>query len=35
MRGGRLAQAATFLKDQGYTKSSFLCGGTIGWFEKL
>lgn len=32
--GGRSAQAAAFLKEQGYTKSSFLCGGTVDWFEK-
>jgi len=30
--GGRSAQASALLKEKGFPNSSFLCGGTLGWF---
>lgn len=33
--GGRSAKAAGFLKEIGFNRSFFLCGGTFGWLEKL
>jgi rhodanese-related sulfurtransferase len=31
--GGRSAQAAELLKQSGFSKANYLCGGTLGWFE--
>jgi rhodanese-related sulfurtransferase len=31
--GGRSAEAAAILKQQGFSKAFFLCGGTVGWYE--
>lgn len=31
--GGRSAEAAAFLKQQGFVHANFLCGGTFGWYD--
>lgn len=31
--GGRSAQGAELLKQLGYPNTSYLCGGTFGWFN--
>ena len=31
--GGRSAQAAELLKQLGFIKANFLCGGTFGWYD--
>jgi len=31
--GGRSAQGAELLKQLGFSKANYLCGGTFGWFE--
>ena len=31
--GGRSEQAAELLKQMGFIKAGFLCGGTLGWYE--
>ena len=31
--GGRSEQAATLLKENGFEKTAWLCGGTNGWFS--
>jgi len=31
--GGRSAQGAELLKQIGFRKANFLCGGTFGWFD--
>lgn len=31
--GGRSAQAAALLKQQGFIHAGFLCGGTFGWYD--
>lgn len=31
--GGRSAQAAQLLKQFGFIKANFLCGGTFGWYD--
>ena len=33
--GGRSAAAAEKLKQQGFTKAIFLCGGTFGWYDTI
>jgi len=33
--GGRSAQAAEKLKQRGFIKAIFLCGGTFGWYETI
>jgi rhodanese-related sulfurtransferase len=33
--GGRSEQAAVLLKQMGFAKARFLCGGTAGWYEFL
>lgn len=33
--GGRSAQAAELLKQLGYSKAIFLCGGTFGWYYAI
>jgi rhodanese-related sulfurtransferase len=33
--GGRSAEAAALLSQQGFTKAIFLCGGTVGWYESV
>lgn len=33
--GGRSAEAAEKLKQQGFTKAIFLCGGTFGWYDAI
>lgn len=33
--GGRSAQGAELLKQLGFVKVNFLCGGTFGWYEAL
>ena len=30
---GRSEEAAGLLKQMGFAKARFLCGGTIGWFQ--
>jgi len=32
---GRSAQAAALLRQMGFNKANYLCGGTFGWFEAL
>jgi rhodanese-related sulfurtransferase len=32
--GGRSAQGAELLKQSGFYKAKYLCGGTFGWYEK-
>jgi rhodanese-related sulfurtransferase len=32
--GGRSAQGAELLKQLGFSKANYLCGGTFGWYEK-
>jgi MFS family permease len=32
--GGRSEQAARLLRQMGFTRASFLCGGTTGWLER-
>jgi len=31
--GGRSAQGAALLKQMGFNKANYLCGGTLGWFD--
>ncbi len=31
--GGRSAEAALFLDLKGFKGATFLCGGTLGWYE--
>ena len=31
--GGRSAQGAALLHQLGFNKTSYLCGGTFGWYE--
>lgn len=31
--GGRSAQGAVLLKQLGFGKAGFLCGGTFGWYD--
>ncbi len=31
--GGRSEQAAALLKQIGFTKANYLCGGTFGWYS--
>ncbi len=31
--GGRSEQAVGLLKQFGFSKTRFLCGGTIGWYQ--
>jgi rhodanese-related sulfurtransferase len=33
--GGRSAEAAVILKQQGFSKALFLCEGTVGWYERV
>lgn len=33
--GGRSAAAAEKLKQQGFTKAIFLCGGTFAWYDAI
>ncbi|MEO6253432.1 MAG: rhodanese-like domain-containing protein [Ferruginibacter sp.] len=33
--GGRSAAAAEKLKQRGFTKAIFLCGGTFGWYDAI
>ncbi|MFZ1370064.1 MAG: rhodanese-like domain-containing protein [Ferruginibacter sp.] len=33
--GGRSAQGAAILKQTGFNRANYLCGGTFGWFEVL
>jgi rhodanese-related sulfurtransferase len=33
--GGRSAQAAEKLKQLGFSKAIFLCGGTFGWYDAI
>ena len=33
--GGRSAEAAEKLKQRGFTKAIFLCGGTFGWYDAI
>ena len=33
--GGRSAQAAEKLKQWGFIKAIFLCGGTFGWYDAI
>jgi len=33
--GGRSAQSAELLKQLGFVKANFLCGGTFGWYDAL
>lgn len=33
--GGRSAQGAALLRQMGFDKANYLCGGTFGWFETL
>ncbi len=33
--GGRSAEAAALLKQQGFTKAIFLCEGTVGWYSAI
>lgn len=33
--GGRSAEAAEKLKQQGFTEAIFLCGGTFGWYDAI
>lgn len=30
--GGRSAQGAELLKQSGFNKTNYLCGGTFGWY---
>lgn len=31
--GGRSAEAAALLKQEGFVNARFLCGGTFGWYD--
>ena len=33
--GGRSAQGAALLRQMGFDRANYLCGGTFGWFETL
>ena len=33
--GGRSAQGAALLRQMGFDRANYLCGGTFGWFEAL
>ena len=33
--GGRSAEAAALLKQQGFNNATFLCGGTVGWYGRI
>lgn len=33
--GGRSAQGAAILKQIGFNRANYLCGGTFGWFKLL